>query len=111
MGLGEVAQNLGGRDHVVRGGDRQSGGAVQVFVQRLEAQLLGSKADQGVLDDSVLNASFTQLTAQLGIILNVDALIVDQHAGGRILDLLYQRRNQSLLFFQNFCIRHLFHLL
>ena len=111
MGLGKVAQDLGRRDDVVRGGDRQSGGTVQVLVQRLEAQFLSGKADQGVLDDRILNACFTQLTAELGIILNVDALIVDQYACGRILDLLYQGRNQSLLLFQNLCIRHLFHLL
>ena len=82
-----------------------------MLVQRLEAQFLSGKADQGVLDDRVLNACLAQLTAELGIIFNIDALVVDQYASGRILDLLYQRRNQSLLFFQNLCIRHLFHLL
>ena len=111
MGLGKVTQNLSGRDHVVRGRNCQSGSAVQVLFQTFKAQLLRRKADQGVLDDHILNACFTQLTAELGIILNVDALVIDQHAGRRILDLLYQRRNQSLLLFQNLCIRHLFHLL
>ena len=82
-----------------------------MLVQTFKAQLLGSKADQGVLDNHVLNACFTQFAAELGIILYVDALVIDQHTGRRILDLLYQRSDKSLLFFQNLCIRHLFHLL
>ena len=110
MGLRKISEDLSGCDNVVSGGDSQRGSTVQVFVP-VKAQLLRCKADQGILDDSILNASFTKLLAELGIILNVDALVIDQYASGRILDLLNQGRNYGLLLFQNLCIRHHFHLL
>ena len=76
------------------------GGTVQARIQLVKTQFLSCKADQSVLDDSILNASFTELLAELGIILYVDALVVDQYTCRRILDLLY-RSDQSLLLFQN----------
>ena len=106
MGLSKVSQDLRRSDNVVGGGDCQSGGTVQARIQ-----LVSCKADQSVLDDSILNASFTELLAELGIILYVDALVVDQYTCRRILDLLYQGSDQSLLLFQNLCVRHHFHLL
>ena len=84
---------------------------VQARIQLVKTQFLSCKADQSVLDDSILNASFTELLAELGIILYVDALVVDQYTCRRILDLLYQGSDQSLLLFQNLCVRHHFHLL
>ena len=101
MGLSKVSQDLRRSDNVVGGGDCQSGGTVQARIQLVKTQFLSCKADQSVLDDSILNASFTELLAELGIILYVDALVVDQYTCRRILDLLYQGSDQSLLLFQN----------
>ena len=77
MGLSKVSQDLRRSDNVVGGGDCKSGGTVQARIQLVKTQFLSCKADQSVLDDSILNASFTELLAELGIILYVDALVVD----------------------------------
>ena len=57
MGLRKISEDLSGCDNVVSGGDSQRGSTVQGLVP-VKAQLLRCKADQGILDDSILNASF-----------------------------------------------------
>ena len=96
MGLSKVSQDLRRSDNVVGGGDCQSGGTVQARIQLVKTQFLSCKADQSVLDDSILNASFTELLAELGIILYVDALVVDQYTCRRILDLEFQYRKDGI---------------
>ena len=98
MGLRKISEDLSGCDNVVSGGDSQRGSTVQVFVP-VKAQLLRCKADQGILDDSILNASFTKLLAELGIILNVDALVIDQYASGEFL--IFSTRDATTAFFSS----------
>lgn len=49
--------------------------------QLAQASLFGSAAQDVILDNSVLNARFTQLAAQLGVIGHGDAAVIDQYAG------------------------------
>ena len=85
----------------------QRSGAVQALAQLTQTGALHGEPGQGVLHNGVLNLVLTQLVAESGIFRHSDALIVDQDAGGGVLQLLGQLGHNGLLRFQNFCVGHL----
>ena len=57
-----------------------------------------SKADDGVLINAVVDAGLAQLFAELGVVCDVNALIVDHNAGDSLLELCLQLGDSLLLF-------------
>ena len=103
--LDELRNDASGSDRILHA-DSKSSGAVQNGIQSLEADFLGGKASQGVLDNGILHVVLSQLSTQLGVVFDSDALVVHQDAGRSILQLLDHAGNNCLLFSENFCVRH-----
>ena len=87
--------------------DSQRSGAVEALGQLAQASALGSKTGEGVLDNGVLYVVLTQLRTKRGILSHGDALIVHEDAAGGPLELLGHLSHDSLLGFQDICVRHL----
>ena len=104
MGLGKLVQDLSGSDGIL-GGISEGAGTVHMRGQLAQASLFGSAAQDVILDNSVLNARFTQLAAQLGVIGHGDAAVIDQYAGSGIFHLFCQSSNLLLFLFQNISVR------
>ena len=91
--------------------DRQSRGAVEQPVQLVHAAVIHREAQQRVLHHRVVHVVLPQLRAKSGVLGNRDALVVHQHAGGCVFQLVCQLRHDRLLLAENFCVRHsCFHL-
>ena len=84
---------------------RENAGTVHMRGQLAQASLFGSAAQNVILDNSILNARFTQLAAQLGVIGHGDAAVIDQYAGSGIFHLFCQSSNLLLFLFQNISVR------
>lgn len=78
--LSIVVEDLGGR-YGIGIADSHGGGTLEVLVESLVTSLLGSQTQHSVLGYEVINASFTQLLTQLGIVLYGNTLIVNNDAG------------------------------
>ena len=87
--LSVVSDDAGG-SHGIIVADSQRSGAVQQTIQIFQTGVVESKAQQGVLDNGIINVVLTALLTQSGVFLNGNALVVDEDAGGGILDLLGQ---------------------
>ena len=92
-------------DRVCRAGSERSR-TVEQIAHRLETGVLERKAGQGVLDDGILHVILTQLGAQLGVFIDGDALVVDEHAGAGAVEPFSQSGDDRLLLTENFCVRH-----
>ena len=91
--------------------DRQGGCAVEQAVQLVHAAVVDGELEQGVLHHGVLDVVLAQLGAQSGVLGHSDALVVHQHTGGGVLQLIGQIGHNGLLLAENLCIRHsCFHL-
>ena len=101
--IGIFAQNLSSSNRIGCAGS-QSGGTLQYRGNLLQIGSLESEAEHGVFDNRILNACSPQVTTKLGIICNSNALIVDDDAGGSILQLLSQIGDQLLFALQYFLI-------
>ncbi len=95
--LGIVGHDAGGSDYILLT-QSQRRGAVEQIVQLVQAGVVEGKAEQGVLDNGVIDAVLPALSAQRGVLLNGDALVIHEHAGGSFLDLLSQLGHDGLLF-------------
>ena len=104
MGLGKLIQDLSGSDGIL-GGIGKGAGAIHMGSQLTQASLLGSAAQNVILDNSILNACFTQFATQLGVISHGDAAVIDQDAGSGILHLFCQSSNLLLFLFENISVR------
>ena len=102
--LGKVGDHARGGDGI--GSDGKRRGTVQLIIELIEADVVESKAEQGVLDNCILDIVLTALSAELGVFRDGDALVVNDNAGSCALQLLGQRGHDRLLFRQNFCVRH-----
>ena len=102
--LGKVSDHARGGDGI--GSDGKRRGTVQLIIELIEADVVESKAEQGVLDNCILDIVLTALSAELGVFRDGDALVVNDNAGSCALQLLGQRGHDRLLFRQNFCVRH-----
>ena len=71
---------------------------VEQAVQLAQAGVVEGKAQQGIFDNGVIHVVLTALTAQRSVLLHGNALVVDEDAGGGILDLLGQLGHDGLLF-------------
>ena len=103
--LCEFSNDTGG-SHGIAGADGQRRGAVELIIQLVQTAVVECKAQQGVLDDGVLDVVFTALGTQRGILCHGDALVIHKDAGSRVLHLLGQSRHDRLLFRQYFCVGH-----
>ena len=92
-------------DRISRAGCERSR-TIEQITHCLEAGVLERKAGQGVLDDGILHVILTQLGAQLGVFIDGDALVVDEHAGAGALEPFSQSGDDRLLLAENFCVRH-----
>ena len=81
---------------------------MQDRIEILHAAVVESEASESILDDGILDIILAKLCAQLGVLGDVDALIVHEHAGAGILDALDKRSNDSLLLAENSCVRHVY---
>ena len=71
-------------------------GTVQLIIELIEADVVESKAEQGVLDNCILDIVLTALSAELGVFRDGDALVVDEHAGAGALEPLGQSGDDRL---------------
>ena len=91
-----LGQDLG-RDDLIAVAQGQGGGSFKHRIQCVVTDLLCREAEQRVLDDRVLDAGFPQFLTELGIVGDIDPLVVDQHARGSIFQ-LFRQRGDRLLF-------------
>ena len=70
-----------------------------MLLQALDAGLLESQGQQGVLHNLVLAASLTQLLAQLGVFLHRDAFVIHQDTHIGLFKVLGQLGNLLFLLF------------
>ena len=84
--LGKVSDHARRGDRI--GGNGKRRGAVQLLVKLIETDVVESKAEQGVLDDRVLDLVLTALGTESSILRNGDALVINDDAGSRALQLL-----------------------
>ena len=77
--LDEFAYDAGRGDGVAGGGSH-SGCTVQ-NLREIVAGILGREIGQGVLNDGVLDACFTELLTQLGFLIDSDDLLIDEIHG------------------------------
>ena len=103
MLLGVVVKDAGGSNGIgIAGCD--SGAAGEVLGEGLVTSLLEGKGQDGVLNDLLLDTGLTELTAQLGIILNRDTGEVDENEGLRILHLFGNSGHLGLLLLEDACV-------
>ena len=86
MGLGELLQDAG-CSRMVFLADGKCGRTDQNIFQLGQVGFVSRSAENGVLDDAVLNACFTQFTAKNSVVSNVDALVFNNNAGNRVVEL------------------------
>jgi large subunit ribosomal protein L1 len=107
--LGVIGHDAGGSHGIIS--QSQRSGAVQQIIQIVQASVVESKAQQGVLHNRIIHAALTALLTQSGVFLNGNTLVVDDDACGSLLDLLGQLGNDCLLLGKDLCVRHTwFHL-
>ena len=102
--LGIVGHDAG-RSHGIISQSQRSG-AIQQIIQIVQASVVESKAQQGVLHNRIIHAALTALLTQSGVFLNGNTLVVDNDACGSLLDLLGQLGNDGLLLGKDLCVRH-----
>ena len=86
--------------------ESQRSGAVQQIIQIVQAGVVESEAQQGVLHNRIIHAALTALLTQSSVFLNGNTLVVDNDACGSLLDLLGQLGNDCLLLGKDLCVRH-----
>ena len=68
-----------------------------MLLESVEAYLCSSTLEQGVLYNKVINTCLTKLFTELGVVRNVDALVVYENACSGILQLFSKVSNNFLL--------------
>ena len=66
----------------------------------VHAQAGDGEVDHGVLQNGVFDARLAQLIAQLGVLRDVQAAVVDEHGGLRALELVANVRDDALFDFK-----------
>ena len=106
MTFGEVLEDAGGGD-VVLLGDRECGRAGQDVFQAVKSSFFRGSAEDGVLDDGVFDACFTEFATKVGVVRDVDALVFDENAGDGVFQFACKFRDLSFLHFEYFFACHL----
>lgn len=106
-----LADDADGRDGVGGAGGKGRG-AVEHVVQPGEPGLVHGELRQRVLDDAVLDGALGELAAQLGVLRDGDAAVIDDDAGAGSLETSGEGLDNGLFFAQYLSIRHFleFHL-
>ena len=107
--LSKFAYDTSRSDGVTAGAGHGSG-AIEQLIKLIVTGLVGGKSGQRVLDDRVFHTRFAELSAELGILCDGDALVVDENRRSGILKLLGQCINDCLFAFQYLCVGHVCHL-
>ena len=89
------------RSDLILVGNSQSGCAFENLGHTLDLGAFDSTLEKSILNDSVLNAGFTQFLTELCIGLCSDTLVVYDNTGYAVSDLILQLSNNCLLCFQN----------
>ena len=89
------------RSDLILVGNSQSGCAFENLGHTLDLGAFDSTLEKSILNDSVLNAGFTQFLTELCVGLCSDTLVVYDNTGYAVSDLILQLSNNCLLCFQN----------
>ena len=65
-------------------------------------------AQQGIFHNSVINSSFSELTAQFGIVRNGNASVIDQNAGYGTIQFAFQLSDNLLFCLLSFLARQVY---
>ena len=77
--LGILGDHARGSDGI--GSDGKRRGTVQLIIELAEADVVESKAEQGVLNNSVLDLVLTALGTESSVLRDGDALVINDDAG------------------------------
>ena len=73
--------------------------------------LVSCKLDKSILSNCILDTGVSEITTQLRIVCNSDALVVNKNACACVLHLFSKLCNDRLFLFENYCVRQISHLL